>query len=284
MSIVPTFTSTCDLANRLPALVAAFLDVETGVRRRFREESVSDVIVASMLSLPGNDIAVITPDETKTGSDFDILLIDLSSRAKAQFRIQAKRLKPHGTNWQLGSYHELAHPAGTGKQAQTIVRSSVQETIPTIPLYAFYNPAAVCAASGGKISGIELADAHAINTLVQRLVKSKPKRPPLKRLQTLQPLFFPLTTILCSSPDTSSGGVPRPIDTIAKVRRTITDRGSAIESIQGFDFGSSHRGSAEMAASDGPLPPIIEQAIRFRGSVRQFAAKVSRPKIILFSE
>lgn len=42
----------------MPALVAEFLDLEINLRRRFREESVSDIIVASMQRAAGLDLSV----------------------------------------------------------------------------------------------------------------------------------------------------------------------------------------------------------------------------------
>ena len=198
----------------MPALIADFLDLETSLRRRFREESITDLLVASMLRLASPNLFVFVPqNEALTGNDFDIVIFDPASLEAVQYRLQAKRLKPHMTKWVIGSYPELAHPHGTGAQSLSLVLSSAAETkIKTIPLYAFYNPARTCAASGGLISGVELADGKAIRAVVKELLKAKPKRPPLKRIGTLQPLFFPLTTILCpvASPNTSPREVPSP--------------------------------------------------------------------------
>jgi hypothetical protein len=115
MSLAPLFTSSCDLATRIPSLIADFLDLETSLRRRFREESVSDMIVASLVRISGRGLSVQVPeDESKTGNDFDIIVFDPPRRTAIQFRIQAKRLTPHHTHWGMGSYVELAHPNGDG--------------------------------------------------------------------------------------------------------------------------------------------------------------------------
>jgi hypothetical protein len=60
-----------------------------------------------------------------------------------------------------------------------------REAIPTIPLYAFYNPAHICAVSGGVLSGIELESGWAVRERVKAIVKAKPKRLPFKRIGSL---------------------------------------------------------------------------------------------------
>lgn len=197
MAITPIFASSCDLAERLPMMIAEFLDLEQKLKRRFREDSVSDILVASLLSLPGNGAVVLTPPESKTGGDFDLLVVDPLSGDAVQFRTQAKRLTPHKHDWEIGSYAELAHPHNSGAQSHMLLRGLGKEAITTIPLYAFYNPAHVCTASGGTVSGIELASGWEVRERIKAIVKVKPKRLPYKRIGSLQPLFFPLSTILC---------------------------------------------------------------------------------------
>jgi hypothetical protein len=80
--------------------------------------------------------------------------------------------------------------------------------MPTIPLYAFYNPLGVCEASKNEVAGIQLADGREISAIVRALVKAKAegKRPRWKRVEYLRHLFFPLSTILCPPADDPSGG------------------------------------------------------------------------------
>jgi hypothetical protein len=179
--MAPLFSSACDLADRIPAMISDFLDLEDRIGRRFREDSVTDIIIASLLKIGGSNATVLVPPEVKTGGDFDILLIDPQTGQSIQYRIQAKRLIPHSTYWPWGSYRELDHPHGTGKQSSTLIRSSAKEKIHTIPLYAFYNPATACHASDGALSGIELADGREVNEIVKALVKAmtcSPETPP----------------------------------------------------------------------------------------------------------
>lgn len=204
--MTPLFTSLCDLAERIPAMTADFLQLETQVRRRFKEDSITDLLIASLLRVGGGDATLFTPPETKTGGDFDLVIHGPESGVSVQYRIQAKRLVPNSINWAWGLYKELDHPHGTGMQASTLIRSSAREKLETIPLYAFYHPVDACKASGDEIAGIELADGRAVGAIVRALLKAKTegKRPRWKRVEHLRHLFFPLSTILCQSSSGSS--------------------------------------------------------------------------------
>jgi len=293
LSIAPLFSSPCDLAGRLPALIADFLDLEISLRRRFREESVSDIVVATLLRAAGPDLSVQVPiDEKITGNDFDIIVFDPAKRSAVQFRIQAKRLGSHASNWRMGSYKELAHPHNTGTQSAALIRSSAAERrILTVPLYAFYNPARACVASGGAIGGIELADGHAVRSLVAALVKAKPKRLPYKRLSTLQSLFFPLTTLLCPGQAGAGGRIATPENALLAVRNAIEAtaerRGAYAIALPGqVDVkGKSPLADDRSTLLDGELPPILAVALSARErQANLIRTKVSRPKIVLFSQ
>ncbi len=304
MSITPTFSSSCDLANRLPVMIAEFIDIEQHLKRRFREDTITDILVASLLSLPGNDIVVLTPPETKTGGDFDLLIITPTSGESVQFRIQAKRLTPHRHDWKLGSYPELSHPHNSGAQSQALLRGLGSEAINTVPLYAFYNPAHVCTASGGIISGIELASGWEIRERIKAMVKMKPKRLPYKRINSLQSLFFPLSTILCTPSSTARiSTIPLP----AEARSAVIDAIQARSGLAGFsqtlairevaapqlqiaagmeslDAASRHRRSRTRGGDRSTeLPAIIRDAIE-RRKERIITAKVKRPKIMLIAD
>lgn len=301
MPIAPIFTSPCDLATRLPKLVAEFLDLEEHLKRRFREDSITDILVASLLSLPGDNVVVLTPPEAKTGGDFDLVLVEPVSGKAVQFRIQAKRLTPHKTNWMISSYAELAHPDNNGGQSAKLIRALGRETIPTIPLYMFYNPASVCAASGGAIEGIVLASGWEIRERVRIMVQVKPKRLPYKRIGSLEPHFFPLTSLLCPPPARVSTSLfPHPDDVRAEVERAIEDRTSLagvgqtahIESERvrylpgnaDRKVGTADRRRAVRARDgDNRLPAAIQTAITRRHE-RIIRLRGPRPRIILIAE
>jgi hypothetical protein len=298
LSIAPLFTSPCDLAERIPLLVADFLDLETSLHRRFREESISDILVASLVRLSGPELVVLVPeDESKTGNDFDIIIVDAASNEAIQYRIQAKRLKPHATDWEKGSYTELAHPNGTGAQSLSLIRSAAAErSIRTIPLYAFYNPTRTCAASGGLVRGIELADGRAIRALVSELVRVKPKRPPLKRISTLRPLFFPLSRILCPDMTDDDGRIfiASPRASLTRVTQAIDEAAnrflSPLVKLRRRQI-SDLKLSGEKARSGTlriprKLPTFLRQAIERRNaepSGRIITGRVERLRVVLFS-
>lgn len=307
MTLAPLFASPCDLAQRMPAMVSDFLDLENKIGRRFREDSVTDLIIASLLKIAGSNATVFVPPEVKTGGDFDILIVEPATGEAIQYRIQAKRLSPHATSWGWGSYRELDHPHGHGGQSSTLVRSSAKEKYKTIPLYAFYNPETACAASGGLISGIELADGRAINQIVKTLVKAKAasKRPRLKRVEYLRELFFPITTILCPSADTTTPGTmaiisPRMSD--LAVERAIAIRAHPawmdlekvprlarryrddirLSSPGEMNVGEQRAGLRTRLAR--PFSPLIAKAIARADTAEPIqVARVKRPKIVLVS-
>lgn len=304
MAITPIFSSPCELANRLPAMIAEFLDIEQKLKRRFREDSVTDILVASLLSLPGNDVVVLTPPEAKTGGDFDLVVVDPLSGDAVQFRIQAKRLTPHKHDWATGSYVELAHPHNTGAQSQALIRSVGGEKIMTIPLYAFYTPAHVCAASGDILSGIELASGWEIRERIKAIVKAKPKRLPYKRVGLLQPLFFPLSTILCAPISTSrTSHIPMPSDVRAAVVNAIEARSwltsfGQMQEIAEVANPQLPRDSDNVGdvppLRDRPahaldserrdyLPAVIRRAVDRRDE-RVITAKIKRPKVLLIAD
>lgn len=308
MTFAPLFTSPCDLAQRLPSMASDFLELESKVGRRFREDSVTDIIIASLLRIAGTNATVLTPPEVKTGGDFDILIVEPSTGDAIQYRIQAKRLTSHPTNWKWGSYRELDHPNGQGKQSSTLIRSSAHEQIKTIPLYAFYNPQSACTASSGRIAGIELADGREINQIVKTLIRAKIafKRPRLKRVGYLCDLFFPLSTILCSSIDDETNVLsaivpPRisraKVETAIEIRRRPEwmwvegvpqlpkSRGGEPEKLRPPDQTSPlGRGSKQSALAAKPFPPLVERAIDRRPSEEPIVvAAIKRPKLVLIS-
>lgn len=179
-----------------------------------------------------------------------------------------------------GSYRELAHPLNSGAQSQKLISSALKDKTPTLPLYAFYNPHGTCSASSGKVRGVELADGYSVAALVQAAVKAKPKKSHCKRIETLGPLFFPISTILCPvgeklSPRSALDGV---------IARSAERR-------EAFDWGKSARDlliketlrheSLAYGSSPAPLPPQVIEAIENREHRSIVEAKVRRPKAIV---
>lgn len=250
---------------------------------------------------------MLVPPEVKTGGDFDILLLEPATGDRIQYRVQAKRLIPHAKNWQWGSYRELDHPHGTGGQASTLIRSSAHESIPTIPLYAFYNPQSACVESNNAVMGIQLADGREVSAIIRALVKAKAKgkRPRWKRIQYLRHLFFPLSTILCPPVEVASSETKilsprisrRSVEAaIASRRRSeweeedapprLRDQPAELPALPPPGSGVENAPSAALRSrrEHRELPVIVERALRRRPDASPIQkAPVKRPKLILMS-
>lgn len=269
MSLMNAFATPCELAQRLPPLMASFMELELHLSRRFREDSLSDLFIASFLQLPGLPVAVLTPDETRIGSDLDLELVDPASGTTIRYRIQAKRLGRPTVNWKNRSYHHLAHPNETGGQTGVLCDlNNLAGAVPTIPLYAFFNHDSVCAASG--VPGIALADAFEIEDLIVTSLGKTPK-PLFKRISSVQHLFFDLATILCPPTPGTGRGIATPQ-----------------ESRDGFDAAIRARGDGVMAAlksrpapDPGPAQPDQIRALRERERRPVRTAATKRPRIIV---
>ncbi len=204
----------------------------------------------------------------------------------------------------MGSYREITHPNGSGKQSSTLIRSSAHEKIPTVPLYAFYNPESVCHLSSGAIRGVELADARYVSHVVQALVKAKPKRLPFKRIGYLRYLFFPVSTTFCEQPepaDSGGGAIITPRASLAAVEREISIRkpppppppiGTLLTMHRSEEPRSIPPPEPDGTEPDGTpkvsrdlrveLPAVIRRAIERRGE-RVIRRELRRPKVVLFS-
>lgn len=309
MTFLPKYRSPCELASSIPDNVAELLDAESGLHRRFREETISDLIVASIKALPTVNLIVMVPEETRTGSDFDIAVISDDRLDAVQFRLQAKRLTPHETRWGWSSYRELAHPHNTGTQSSTLLRSSSHEKIPTLPLYAFYNPRTSVSQSSGTISGLELADAYEIRSLIKEMIDAKPRRILNKRVENLRHLFFPFSKLLCDpfrelGKHADPSQVPPPEAFRTSVVEAIRARSREVP--EHIDEGiflerkavklplptpdSATGTSLEVYSSSLPdfksrsLPKYMHEALDRREGRRVVSAPIRRPKIVLTSE
>src|SRR5437764_3925489 len=61
----------CQLAKSFPDHVARLLERDRSLKRNFREETVTDLMMASLVALSPFGIHVDYPDERKTGADMD---------------------------------------------------------------------------------------------------------------------------------------------------------------------------------------------------------------------
>lgn len=205
----------------MPNKIAEFLDIESNLKRPFREDSITDIILASLLKLPLGQVLVFTPSEVQTGSDFDLFITQSDAKHAVHYRIQAKRLTlSRGPAWRNSYYRRINHRIKSTKALQVDVLCASRRCI---PLYAFYNHGRIVTASANKISGIALVDAFIIQKFIHGAL------PGFKRIGNLAAFFFPLTTILCSPEEKSVLATPRESElrvreAIAKSREAMLKR------------------------------------------------------------
>jgi len=219
-------TTLCELAAKLPDLIGALLDRESKLKRgRFREETLTDIITASLAAFAGPSMVIEYPDEAATGGDLDLDFWNVASRRHLRLRIQAKRLnaeKNAGKSVAIRrrAYHELLHvvPSTGAYQFDTLLKSAGM----FVPLYMFYNHASVVrdpyfAGVSPAVRGINLAFADDIAFELNRKLAAKPKRLHHKRLSHLRPHFFDLAAIFCAPP-AAGDDVPSPDSVYSSIR------------------------------------------------------------------
>jgi hypothetical protein len=210
----------CNFADAFPRFVGQFLDHEWGLRRRLREETVTDMWVASLVAMRGLGVHVDLADEIKTGADLEIWFLSSNRERGIGFLIQAKRshcgkvlMRPAcGLDFGRHRFEELDHAAGDGRskgsQARDLTLAANGRGV--YPLYAFYMPGHIFEKSG-RIQGIMLADGYQVRhriVLGRRdawrrrtypIGGSKPRRgkAEFKALEHLEGLMFPLSVMFC---------------------------------------------------------------------------------------
>lgn len=131
----------CDLSSTLPQIVGALLDRETKLQRgRFREETLTDIVTASLAAFAGRNLMIEYPDEPTTGGDLDLDFVNTNTGGLLQIRLQAKRLNAStraGRNVDMRhrSYEELLHvvPSSSALQFRTLISACGAR----LPLYMF---------------------------------------------------------------------------------------------------------------------------------------------------
>lgn len=84
----------CELATRFPLYVARPPERDRRLSRNFREETVTDLLMASLVGLEAFGIRVNFPIEPTTGGDMDWIYaapLDISGGSYLRLVLQAKR-------------------------------------------------------------------------------------------------------------------------------------------------------------------------------------------------
>jgi hypothetical protein len=190
----------CDLANAFPPWVAKLLERDRSLRRNFREETITDLLMASLVGLERLGIRVDFPDETKTGGDMDwVFAAPLEVKGGRYLRLVLQAKRPQYVKLKRGGYwcyQHLDHGDPAGQQAQTLVAhaSTSPRGKATLPLYIFYHPMSALAPFNGQpaIEGVNLVFADRVAPVVKGGCGRKEKRVTYWRKH-----FMPLSDFLC---------------------------------------------------------------------------------------
>ncbi len=194
----------CHYAGIFPPRAALFMDGSTRLRRRFREETITDMLMAGLLALEAFGIIVDFPDERQTGADMEWHFVNLAGPGSHFcLSIQAKSLYAKQRDWQHHSYSKLLYRVGGKSQAHILVnnaRRAHAQGIATYPFFAFYNPQRSCADAAGaniEIEGVNIADGFVVESLIRK-ANDRASRTAVKRVGTLHPYFYALKDLLCA--------------------------------------------------------------------------------------
>lgn len=265
----------CQLAHQFPPFVAGFLERSRPLRRRFREETVTDLLMGSLITAGGRRIIVEFPDEPVTGADMEWNFVNPEDGTFFRVLIQAKKSYGAGKVWTRHGYKELLHTAGSGPKLQAVALcDTARAESATYPLYIFYHPESTCGAAAAAgfaaVTGASLADGYLIERLVMG-ASTRTLRTRNKSLKKIAPLLFPLSDLFCPPTVLATGpqafapsgftfpvavgrergrpiiGVPVP-PTPAVIRERIAASREVLA------------GTGERAATDLPaLPPVAEE-------------------------
>jgi hypothetical protein len=188
----------CELAHNFPLHVASLLERDRGLTRNFREKTVTDLLMASLVGLEGFGVRVQFPFEPTTGDMGWIYVapLDINGGTYLRLILQAKRAqyaaRKSGGYW---LYKNLDHD--NGRQAQTLMgyAATSPDGLATLPLYIFYHPTSALSPavqSQPAVDGINIVFASKVAPVVKggcRLAK--------KRLSNWRNDFMPLSDLLC---------------------------------------------------------------------------------------
>ncbi len=242
----------CDLAHAFPPWVAKLLERDRSLRRNFREESITDILMASLVGMEAYGVRVDFPDETKTGGDMEWVFaapLEINGGRYLRLILQAKR--PQFIKLKTGGYwlyQHLDHGTPPGQQAQTFVSHAKSSSggKATLPLYILYHPTSALDPFSGEpaIEGINLVFADKVAPVVWGGCGRKEKKVAYWRKH-----FMPLSDFLCWP---------------TVVTRPSTPSTSVLEFVLGPTAGST------LSVKPGFHPDLVARRLRRR---REFLAE-----------
>jgi hypothetical protein len=192
----------CAFAHQFPFFVERFLDQGRALRRRFREETVTDLMMGGLITAGGGRLIVEFPDEPATGADMEWNFVDQRKSTFFRLLLQAKQAYGDGAVWTRHCYRELLHTSGAGSklQAEVLCDTARLPGSATYPFYIFYHSAHTCAlarrAGDTVISGINIADGFVVERLA-KAATTRALRISNKSLRVIAPKLSPLSALFC---------------------------------------------------------------------------------------
>ncbi|WP_433947584.1 DUF6615 family protein [Brevundimonas diminuta] len=286
----------CEFSHEFPRRLAELLERDRHLRRNFREETATDLLMMGLLGLSSQDITVDFPDETVTGGDMEWIYAaphDVGGGTYVRLIIQAKRSKyaslKSGGYW---FYDHLDHGDPAGSQAQDLIgyAATSPDGQATLPLYFFYHPrSAITGPIPGRpdIEGLNVVLADKVAPVVAGGCSRAQKRLGAWRNQ-----FFSLSDLLCwpLSPAAPPPTPPSPGATeflvdgtfIGAVAATptwhpdfVADRLNAL-----IDERASEAAPPRRVDPAGNLPDELQRAITGQTTDKD-RANLKRPRVIL---
>lgn len=300
----------CSFAHRFPFLAAGILDRDQHKRRNFREETITDILMAGLVPFEPFGIRVDFPrDESITGEDMDWEFVNekaTDGRRYLRLHIQAKRAITNKGKKPYWFYRELDHalvPATTSANSGAIgtpaslpptKQYGLQHTalideaakMPgCVPIYMFYNPGAAEEPKSGALPAVEGVNWMFADKIAKKVTSG---RWPVesKKLTTLRPHFHPLSKLLCYG---RSNFIAFPSNAPARFA-LIFDQPACPTPGELSDRLNELRPLADGAKGDVPpveavrdIPLITLEAIRSAGGTGKGRAEIPRPRIIFNS-
>ena len=191
----------CGFAHQFPDLAAEILFRDRHKRRNFREESITDVLMAGLTAFEPFGISVDFPaDELKTGEDMDWEFVDPRAPDGCRYlrlHIQAKRaILSNCKKRPYWFYRELDHAvegAPRGSQHRFLV-DSAKAAPGCVPLYMFYHPRDALVPKKAKLPAIEGVNVMFADWIPQKL---SPWPVADKKVEKWRPHFMPVSSLLC---------------------------------------------------------------------------------------
>lgn len=197
-------TMLCTFSHQFPLFVERFVDQGRTLRRRFREETITDLLMGGLITAGGSRLIVEFPDEPITGADMEWNFVDQRTSTFFRLMLQAKQAYGDGSVWTRHCYRELLHKSGSKGtlQAEALCNTARLPGSATYPLYIFYHATRTCElarhSGNALIAGINIGDGFMIERLV-KAATTRSLRTRNKSLGVIAPKLASLSALFCPS-------------------------------------------------------------------------------------